>query len=281
MKKLELVVLLSNLVLFVVLNLLFWKFSVNGKKDKQKKRVKIRLTYNPKSLLYIFISALSLTYLISSLTFSNKTDIVVFLSLMGMIPYVVNGELTRRKQETIFNDVILYCHNMAMLLKQNHNVYSSLQKVVDDINDPLKSDIEKLMVSFDKSKNDSLEMMNYLEDKYQYSCLKDLNIILTYMFYENSLVSDELLDNFQDDIERLNQDVKDNESKRKTLRLQYILITIGSLLSYWFLLKEVKNTFEKTITSDSFNRINTLFIFLTLFCLFIVDRFFNSNMTKE
>jgi len=170
---------------------------------------------------------------------------------------------------------------MALLLKQTGNVYGSLNKVIDDVNSQLAEDIRIIINSLEASKMETEDILNEFSHKYPYTVIKNLNAILIHMHYENDQINDAVLNTFYDDTETLNKDVKENSIKRRSLRLQYILITVGCLLSYWFLLNQLQGIFTSNMMNDSFKLINSVYLFLTLIILLIVDNYFNSNITKE
>lgn len=279
MNRIMLIILLSNVFLFGLL-IVLGRLLLNVK-EKKKIQIRFHSSYSLKSWLLMIMASFALTMLLSQITFSHVTNVMLFLSFVTLFPAVISSEMKRREQEELFSEVILYCQNTAVLLKQNHNVYSTVQKISDDVNEPLRSDLKILTASLEEGKEQCEKVMRTLEKKYPYSCVQNLDVILLYMFFENSNIPTSLLETYQDDIEKLEQDVKDNRSKRKTLRMQYILITVGSLLSYWLMLHQIQLSFRENLESLAFKQFNALYIFTTLLCLFAVDRYFNSNITKE
>lgn len=265
------------LLTFIVLDLAF----VKPPKSKIKSRRNPFSSLSPKAAFYIVLAAGGISYVVSQYAYSTVTTLMVFLGLIGMAPLLLNNERRRMEQEALFGDVILYSQNMGMLLRQTHNVYSSIQKASQDLSTSLKEDLNGLLAALDESKETTLATMETLEKNYPYSCIKNLDAILLHMFYENANVDDSLLMTYQDDVTTLEQDVRKNKMKRRSLRISYIIITIGSLLSYCFFLGTLADTFSGSFDNDLFRFLNTGYLFATMLSFFGVDRYFNLNTTKE
>ena len=101
------------------------------------------------------------------------------------------------------------------------------------------------------------------------------------MHYENDKLDQEVLVTFYDDINQLNKELYENMLKRKTLRFQYFMISLGSVLAYWFLYQQLTDVFSSYGSTSNMTMINTIYLILTLVVMVIVDNYFNSNITKE
>ena len=134
----------------------------------------------------------------------------------------------------MFRNIILYCHNVSMLLSETKNVHQTLSTVVNDLEDPLRMDVMIIIESLAISRFEMEEVLCAFAKKYNYSIIEHLNVIITHMHYENENLDQELLVTFYDDINQLNKELYENMLKRKTLRFQYFMISIGSVLAYWF-----------------------------------------------
>lgn len=232
-------------------------------------------------MIYTLSASAMLTLLFRTITFSKVTNLLLFEVFIGVLPYVISNEKQRKEKERIFSEITLFIHHVMMLLKQTSNVYLSLQRTMNDVSDPIRSDIQQVLVLLEEDQKKTEEKLRELEEKYPYSCIRNFNAIVLYMHYENQHINSQVLDTFQMDMEELTKDMKRNRDKRNTLRFQYIFITIGSLFSYWFLLSQLKDSFTSFFYSFSFRFINGCYIFTTLFILLIVNRYFNQNITKE
>ena len=268
------------LILILVCAVLLFIFSDNKKKTKVKKR-NIYKTFPLKSLIVISLASFGVSLFINSISSDPLTSAMVFVLLVSLIPYSLINAQERMKKEAIFDDVILFCTNTAMLLKQTHNVYASLSKVKEDLSTSLKEDVADLIYCLDNDKEKVRESMEMIEHNYPYSCIKNLDVIIMHMQFEHANINDKLLINYQEDLDLLEKDVKDNKAKRKALRIQYILITVISVVAYWFFVNQLKETFANGFENELYKMAHTAYVFLTIISLFFVDRYFNSTTTKE
>jgi len=280
---------ITTLIIFVLIIMFCWWLFAT-KKMKTEKISKVRwqdsLSYiNSGTRTQLVFSAMYIILIMflffKIITITDKLNYIILACIVIIVPYIISTNKKRKQKEIVFTDIIIYCHNMALLLKQTGNVYLSLNKVVDDVNDLLGADIKNIINSLEASKLETEKILMQFNYKYPYTIIKNLNAILIHMHYENDQINDAVLNTFYDDTERLNKDVKENSIKRKSLRLQYILITIGCLLSYWFLLNQLEGVFTSDMMNDSFKFINSIYLLLTLIVLFIVDCYFNNNITRE
>lgn len=270
----------ATLILILVCAVLLFVFSDNKKKTKVKKR-NIYKTFPLKSLIVISLASFGVSLFINSISSDPLTSAMVFALLVSLIPYSLINAQERMKKEAIFDDVILFCTNTAMLLKQTHNVYASLSKVKEDLSTSLKEDVADLIYCLDNDKEKVRESMEMIEHNYPYSCIKNLDVIIMHMQFEHANINDKLLINYQEDLDLLEKDVKDNKAKRKALRIQYILITVISVVAYWFFVNQLKETFASGFENELYKMAHTAYVFLTIISLFFVDRYFNSTTTKE
>ena len=279
------VVLVSSITIFVmVFTLLYFVF-----KPEQKIKIKDRKrkTYPKKTILYMLLATTGITVFISSFAFSTVTTSLFFVCAVSLIPSVIDSETTRIRDEEIFDDVTLYCHNTAMLLKNTHQVFDSINEVKKDLHTVLKEDVEALLLAMQEGKEETKEIMEQMEKNYKYSCIKQLNIIILFMFYENTNINDELLENYQNELDQLQLTIRLNKEERKTLRYQYIFLSIGSLVIYWFFLMQMGATYkginDLTVyyTDKFFIFLNAAFIFLDIGCLYAANRFFTTHGTTE
>lgn len=253
--------------------------------EKGQKRVKKRniySTFNIKTIVYILLAALGITIFMSAFSESKVTDMVVFVCLVLMLPFVVESNNKRIETEAVFNDVILYCSSMGMLLKQSRHVHDSLYKVKDDLQTSLADDVENLMLIIDTHDEQRVkEAMKTMETNYPFTCMKNLDLIIYHMEFSDANLDGALFDTYQDDVGELEKDVRQNKSARTALRFQYIFISLGSLLMYWWFLNGLRDSFAAGFETTAYKIINMVFIVLILIALFLVDRYFNANTTKE
>lgn len=273
--------LISTIVIFGVMIWVFGtkitlpKKQINTAVEKMKQK-----HYDLKKASYIIIIALVFSLFTHTLVHDLLISLVFYLVGLIVMPYIFYASSRRIYKERIFRNIILYCHNMSMILNQSKNVQHALTAVVDDLDEPLKSDIRIIISSLSLSKNEMEEILNVFANKYQYSIIKHLNVIIMYMQYENDNLDVSLLNTFYQDINELSKEVNENMLKRKTLRIQYFMISIGSLAAYWFMYQQLKNVLNITYL-DNLTFVNSLYILVTILVVIIIDNYFNNNMTKE
>lgn len=273
--------LISTIVIFGIMLWVFGtkitlpKKQINTAVEKMKQK-----HYDLKKASYIIIVALVFSLFTHTLVHDLLISLVFYLVGLIVMPYIFYASSRRIYKERIFRNIILYCHNMSMILNQSKNVQHALTAVVDDLDEPLKSDISIIISSLSLSKNEMEEILNVFANKYQYSIIKHLNVIIMYMQYENDNLDVSLLNTFYQDINELSKEVNENMLKRKTLRIQYFMISIGSLAAYWFMYQQLKNVLNITYL-DNLTFVNSLYILVTILVVIIIDNYFNNNMTKE
>ena len=282
MRNFQIITIIQAIVIFlIIVMLLLIIFTDKSKKKTKVKKRSIYSNFSPKSIIVILLASFGATLFLNSISSDPLTSSAIFVLLVSLIPYSILSAQERIKKEAIFDDVILYCQNTAMLLKQTHNVYASLSKVKDDLSTILKEDVKDLIYCLDNDKAKVKESMEMIEHNYDYSCIKNLNIILMHMQFEQANIPDELLLKLQESLDELEKDVRDNKIKRKGLRITYIGITVISLVAYWFFVNQLKSTFASGFESEFYKMAHSIYILLTLVSLFFVDRYFNSTTTKE
>lgn len=273
--------LISTIVIFGIMLWVFGtkitlpKKQINTAIEKMKQK-----HYDLKKSSHIIIVALVFSLFTHTLVHDLLISLVFYLVGLIVMPYIFYASSRRIYKERIFRNIILYCHNMSMILNQSKNVQHALTAVVDDLDEPLKSDISIIISSLSSSKNEMEEILNVFANKYQYSIIKHLNVIIMYMQYENDNLDVSLLNTFYQDINELSKEVNENMLKRKTLRIQYFMISIGSLAAYWFMYQQLKNVLNITYL-DNLTFVNSLYILVTILVVIIIDNYFNNNMTKE
>ena len=256
-------------------------------REKKDKRVTVKKRsiysgFKPKTLVAILLASVGGSVALYMFTNEVVTSFAVVLPLLILlVPYVVIGQSDRQNKEEIFNDIIYYCQTMAMLLKQSHDVYNSLLKVQPDLKTVFKDDIATLIRSFEEGQETVLEAMSQIESNYDYSCLKILNIIMIHMNYEKADIDEELITNFQEDLEALEKDVRDNNSVRKSERMIYIGITVASIVGYYYFINSLKPSFADAFDTTLYKITNLVFLIASLLTVFIVDNYYNKNTTKE
>lgn len=276
---------IAQLILILILILLWYvntspkRIAITKKGTIKKKSVWKMLGF--RKAVLIVLATLGLTVLLTFYIRGVLTKAVMFGCIVAFAPYFVVNNLDRIKKEDTFDDVIIYCNNMCMLLKQTHKVPSSLKTVKDDVGIELKEDIEVLISAFKEGKEKTLEVMKVFEKKYPYTCINNLDLIMFHLFWESPELSDDLFNTYHDDIAKLKQDVESNKTQRKTMRIVYIGLTAAGYLAYWLTYEKLYPIISEAYETPSFKITSMAYTFLCILSVFLVDRYFNSNTTKE
>jgi len=271
----------AGIVFILIFAVLFFVYKRDKESGFVKERHGIFRAFSPRIIIYIVIAALAITYVVSQFSYSGLTTALVFVAVLGLAPLLLNNAKKRNEQEEVFSDVVLFCQNTGMLLKQTHNPYKSIKNASEDLETTLKDDISGLLSAMENGREETVNAMAVLEKNYPYSCIRNLNVIILHMYYENANVDDTLLTTYQDDVTVLEQDIRRNKVKRRSLRISYIIITVGSVAAYWFFVGSLSETFSDSFNNDFYRILNMVYIFGTMLAFFFVDRYFNLNTTKE
>ncbi|MEA5027141.1 MAG: hypothetical protein VB012_05760 [Erysipelotrichaceae bacterium] len=285
MKK-EILILATIFIIFFIYHFISWVYSTRRtvRSDfkisiKPIKWCFLEFKWNYQLIIIIAASVSALTMELFGLSLLIR--VLFFFLFLILIPQIIRNNIIRKEQERLFRDIILYCHNMAMLLKQNQNVHSALTTVVNDLNPVLQKDIMILIDGLDKKQEHLEHRLELMARKYPYSIIRNLNSIMIHMHYEDNHINEEILNTFYADTDQLNKDIKANRIKRQSLRLQYILITIGSILSYLFLYSQLKQIFRETFQTETLQILNFIYIICTVLSTVYVDNYFNHHLSKE
>lgn len=264
-------------ILFILLMFVIYK-----PKRKTTEEI-IKMNSNYQSSITIIMIAVALMSSVVMYYFSPDTitGVVVFVLVFYLMPYAILSRERTKRDDLIFKNIMIYANNSIMVIKQEGNVFKTLVRVSEDLDEPLKSDVLKLVNALEEDFNSAKKVFRYFEDKYNYTIVKQLDVLFLKMHYEDSLIREEVLNTLSDDVYRLSNDVEDNKAKRSTLRIEFILISILCLLLYFFVLGKLEVTglfesFERQITL-----INILFVVSVIVLLFFVDQYFNSNLLRE
>lgn len=280
MNKIELLAFAQALLIFLLSMMLLNIIRARPEKKKIKKK-SIYTTFDLKTLVSMIAASAGVTYLLSKVAATGITTFVLFITIITIAPYMFINNANRKRNEAILNDIILYCQNVTLLLKQTGKVYHSIETVVNDLNTEFKDDIMVLLENFQYSEQIVRETMEDIEKKYPYTCLMQLHIIMLYMNYESERISPALIDTFQDDVSLLDEDIRNNMSVRKAMRIQYFGITAGSILIYYAFCSQLKSMMEGVFTSGSYQVINLVYLFLNIIAVFFIDRYFNAHTSVE
>lgn len=265
---------------FLILSVVY-----GGSKNKERKIKRNNSAYSKLSraeLITALITSLAVALVLSKIYKSIVTSSVVFILLIILAPYFIINNMKRKAAEDLFANVVTYCQNTALILKQTHNAYISLKTATEDVaNGVLKSDLEAVVESFQGTRIEARKVLDEFEAKYPYSIVKSLNVILIYMEYDNSHINDDLLDIYSDDVQELQTAMKQNIAVRKVLRMQYIGISVGCVAVYWVFLMSIKSNIEDIVNTTEFAVINLVFIIVSILMLYFIDNYFDTHITKE
>jgi len=269
----ELIMIIASSIIAIIIILIY----LFGKNFIKEKRIVTKL--DTKSSIQMIISTILVVLAISYLNPNSIGNIVMYFVMLFLMPYVYLSNQKRKKDEYQFNEIILLCNNVATLLKQNHNAYLSLSTAQNEINGELKKDVDELLRVLQEDKRESANVYNQFAEKYNYTIIKEFNVLILQIYYENNSNIDKMIDLFQEDVEKLLLDVKENQVKRKMIRIQYIALSIGCIGGEWYLIDQLSGSLRKS--STLYGNISFIYSAVVLICLFFVDQYFNNHITKE
>lgn len=285
------IVLLSLFQYILIIGIIIFFYSVFSPKKtiviktKSITKSSIWKSFDIKTIIAIVLASAGITWFLSSISGGIISKFVIFITITSFAPYFLINNANRIKHERIFKDIMIYCSNTAILLKQNYTVPEALGTVAKDLGPELGNDVEALKESFrgDKYGNNVKKVMDLMEKKYPYSCINNLNIILLIRHYDASkdTMPDALYDTYQDDIAMLEQDINENKQKRNSMRLMYFGLTIGGFLMYMYFYNDMSARLGDIYNTPGFRLGNLIYTFVSLVILFMVDRYFNGNTSKE
>jgi len=271
------------LVVWTIICLLI--FGGSNTKEIEGIKVKKKSVFSSMSksqIITMVLAVVATTYLLSSIHEKTYTTVILFITISAVAPYVVINNMHRIEAEKLFNEIVVTCQSIALLLRQTGAPYEALVSAANNItNQDLRNDVNSIAQSLYKPKEVALELMDVLEKKYPYTVIKSLNIIIIYMFYESSKFQSELLELYEDDVHELQKAIKKNQTKRTTLRIQYIGINVGCLLTYSFFLSSIKGSLGSGLDTGWFSVMNTSFLTLMVISLYLLDSMFCKRLTTE
>lgn len=285
--KYKVIFVIQAVIIFLLISLygylIYAQEEVEIKAGKIKNRTSIWKTFNPKMIVLIVAASLGLSLVVGFLATGTVTKITLPVAFVLIAPYVVVNNLNRIKQEDLEKDIIFFCSTMCMLLRQNKNVYKSLNVAKETVGIDLKKDIEIIMSSLNEgNKEKTLQVLKVFEKNYPYSCIRHLDIIMVQMFYTKPEMLEQTLSTFQEDISNLERDINKNKAKRNRMRIQYIGITICCLLTYYLFYKMVFPSYKDVLVNNTtFDIINFCFIFGCVGSCVLIDRYFNTHLSVE
>ncbi len=231
--------------------------------------------------LKISLAAAGCGLIVSWLNPDNIYNLLIYFMALFFLPYVYMADVKRKKDERVFADVIIYVSEMALMLKQDGNVYTALSRTNEELDNPLHDDISRLIATLAQSRTDTVSLLSQMAIKYPYTIIRQLNILILQMYYESNISDNGLLASFQNDIDRLSYDVRTNQSRRKVLRIQYIGLTAGCVVSLWLMAGQLNTSLSTPSTKTLFSSVTLGFDIAVLAILFIVDQYFNTHTTRE
>ena len=286
--KIDLITFLQFVLILGIILILYGVFSPSKNvivNDKQIKKTNIWKSFDAKTIVAIVLASIVLAYAVTFFSKGIVTKSILFITIVSLAPYFLINNQKRIHQESTFKDIMVFCSSTVSLLKQNYTVPDAIKEASKDVGAELANDMDVLRESFrsDKYGIKVKEVMKIIHDKYPYTCIDNLNIILLIRHFDASkeTMPDSLYDTYQDDLSKLEQDVNANKEKRTKMRVTYIGLSIGGMAMYYYFYKTMIDSIQDVYNTPLFNIINLIYAFLLVISVFFVDRYFNSTQTKE
>lgn len=247
---------------------------------KSKAKVK-PASFNMVFYLKVWGVALACGLIVSWLNPKNELNVLTYFLILFLLPYALLSNRQRKFNEQLFYDVILYTSSVAASLKTQGNVYVALNRSSQELGEPLRQDVFELIDSLADDKVSTQKVLDKMAIRYPYTIIRQLNILIIQMHYESNISDTKIIKAFQDDIEQLNRDVKQNQAQRKVLRMQYLALTGGCMVSLWLLIRQLEQSLNLSVAQGWLSNISLFFYLICLVLLFFVDQYFNTHMTRE
>lgn len=227
-------------------------------------------------IIYIFL----IFVLVFNLVFSNMY-FVILLSLVCsffLINIIMLNSLKIKYDYFILSQLTIYASQLSLLISYN-NVYSSIEKTVDFLKDPIKKDIEKVLK---KIKNGETIKLAFKDFNYKYNnkTITLFNQSLDLYDSYGSSEASKVLQILSEDINNLK--VKKDKFLRykKEWRVQFYVVVI-MCLSMPVLLNFSMNTLYISFMNSFGNYVMSVIIFINLFVIRKVEKIYSDLNISE
>jgi len=228
-------------------------------------------------LIIVFLSGLFLNSLFTDI----KITSIFIIILMVLYPLVFLSNVKRKEKEDIFDQILLYVSVTNLNLSENHNVFIALEKTLKHLKDPVRGDVKRIVDKL-HSNNDISQILREFEDRYNYSIVRQLHIIMIHIINGSRENINEVLNQFIVDIDVLKTDINENNYIRKLMKFQYFGIGVLSLMLFGLSINSLSvNVLKEARETVAFRHFIHNIVVLIMMSMFMVEGFFNRTITKE
>jgi len=224
-----------------------------------------------KYLLHIIIFSAS-SAMIYYATISNLYySILIFVIISLVIPYLYLIKCKKNYYLFIEQNCFDYATNIVIFLKDNLVISDLLLSTCNNIENPMKSEIIKL-IKFVNNTNNFNEGLAVIEKKYQYSFIKNVNILLKNV-YEKGSNNQELYDYIFDSIEYYQLQLNKYRSKKDANKKIFYLIVYLDLFGVLMLMKMFTTSSFSITNLNNFSTIIFLFYLLNILSIIFYENY--------
>ena len=228
-------------------------------------------------LIIVFLCGLFLNSLFTDI----KITSIFIIILMVLYPLVFLSNVKRKEKEDIFDQILLYVSVTNLNLSENHNVFIALEKTLKHLKDPVRGDVKRIVDKL-HSNNDISQILREFEDRYNYSIVRQLHIIMIHIINGSRENINEVLNQFIVDIDVLKTDINENNYIRKLMKFQYFGIGVLSLMLFGLSINSLSvNVLKEARDTADFRQFIQNIVVLIMMSMFMVEGFFNRTITKE
>jgi len=228
-------------------------------------------------LIIVFLCGLFLNSLFTDI----KITSIFIIILMVLYPLVFLSNVKRKEKEDIFDQILLYVSVTNLNLSENHNVFIALEKTLKHLKDPVRGDVKRIVDKL-HSNNDISQILREFEDRYNYSIVRQLHIIMIHIINGSRENINEVLNQFIVDIDVLKTDINENNYIRKLMKFQYFGIGVLSLMLFGLSINSLSvNVLKEARDTADFRQFIRNIVVLIMMSMFMVEGFFNRTITKE
>lgn len=218
--------------------------------------------------------------IVFSLVYTNWI-LIIIISLvcsLFLINIILLNSLKIKYEYYLLSQLTIYASQLSLLISYN-NVYSSIDKTIDYLKEPLYSDLKKVLKNIDNGKSikDSFNEFNY---KYNNKTITLFNQSLDLYDSYGSSEASKVLQILSEDINNLK--VKKDKFLRfkKEWRVQFYVVVL-MCLSMPVLLNFSMNELYNSFMSSFGNYVMSAIIFINLIIIYKVEKIYSDLNISE
>lgn len=206
------------------------------------------------------------------------TITVIIVSLL-LIPLIILWELTFKKEEFEFNNLIIYLNQFIMVFKSYPKIYSTLNEieksVSGNLNELINSGINDI-----KNGQSTLDCLNSITKAYPHFILHNLHSLVFSIEQYGTSDYFEALDLIQDDIDDWVDDVKDYNYSKKRI-IAKVVFLIGFALIICFMAIRMLYSIDMEVSGIMYQVAILIFCLIQIFTYVISASLLNNKWLEK